>query len=544
MLRKHQAQFASITDRIILGSAIRTIYCHVTPGGGKSLIPILGGKLITKGLADRLIWIAPRLSLVDQAEREFINPYFRQTLGHNLQIRSSTNEPNPCRGLNGFSTTYNAVGMDDGTLVDEFSRRRYILILDEFHHIQEGSLWHQKIKPLWDLAEFRVAFTGTLERGDNSKIAFLPYRIDGNGFAPDLQEGPETAVVRYTRRDALEEKAIIPLSFHLTDGQAEWEEVSGDKFRVSSLDKMTDTRGDMIGKALYTALKTEYANELLRSGISHWQTWRTRAPSSSCLVVTANIEEARRHTETLKSSGIAGKVEIATSSDSKQAMTAIKKLKSGKLDSLVTVAMAYEGLSVPAVSHIVCLTRIRSTSWIEQMTARANRIDPDAGPYENQIGHVFAPADPLFKKIVAQIEEEQAPILEMRKKKERKELSSSNDSGTLFPIEQTPFGIRPLSSSMTGQKQVVLAANSSRDLEKTASEIESELKQEIENHIRSYAQVYGVSPHKINGEILQTFGKARSRMTIGELRRVASHIESRYPMAWLRKSGTISCTWR
>ena len=47
----------------------------------------------------------------------------------------------------------------------------------------------------------------------------------------------------------------------------------------------------------------------------------------------------------------------------------------GKLDVLVTVAMAYEGLDIPAVSHLICLTRIRSTPWIEQMTARANRID-------------------------------------------------------------------------------------------------------------------------------------------------------------------------
>jgi len=57
-------------------------------------------------------------------------------------------------------------------------------------------------------------------------------------------------------------------------------------------------------------------------------------------------------------------------------------MKTDKIDVLVTVAMAYEGLNIPAVSHIICLTRIRSAPWIEQMTARANRIDKNGGPYE------------------------------------------------------------------------------------------------------------------------------------------------------------------
>ncbi|MFA5323756.1 MAG: hypothetical protein WC373_13880, partial [Smithella sp.] len=77
MLRKHQSAFQSVIDRILAGETLKTIYCHVTPGGGKSILPIMAGKLIEAGLADKMIWIAPRLSLTDQAEREFVNPYFR-----------------------------------------------------------------------------------------------------------------------------------------------------------------------------------------------------------------------------------------------------------------------------------------------------------------------------------------------------------------------------------------------------------------------------------------------------------------------------------
>ena len=48
---------------------------------------------------------------------------------------------------------------------------------------------------------------------------------------------------------------------------------------------------------------------------------------------------------------------------------------------LVTVAMAYEGLDAPAVAVCAALTHIRSRAWLEQMIARATRVDPAAGPY-------------------------------------------------------------------------------------------------------------------------------------------------------------------
>ena len=58
---------------------------------------------------------------------------------------------------------------------------------------------------------------------------------------------------------------------------------------------------------------------------------------------------------------------------------------------LVTVAMAYEGLDVPEVAVVAALTHIRSRPWLEQMVARATRVDPHAGPYEIQRALVFPP---------------------------------------------------------------------------------------------------------------------------------------------------------
>jgi len=545
-LRKHQREFETTINKIANGLNIRTIYCHVTPGGGKSILPIIAGRLIGfANRADKLCWIAPRLSLINQAEREFINPYFRHFLGHELEIRSSTNENNPSRNLNGFATTYNAVGMDEGILESEFERYRYILIMDEFHHVALESVWHAALAPLFRLAAVRVMMTGTCERGDGQKIAFMPYRQNGCGLVPDLKDTPDTAVIRYTRADALAERAIIPLAFHLSDGQASWQTRAGQVKKVQSLDRMSDFDAT---KALYTALRTEYAEDLLKAGLAHWQEHRKTNPEAKCLVVCSDIKQAERHTKNLKEWGLT-RLDIATSDDSASALKAINKMKAGRLDVLVTVAMAYEGLSIPAVSHIICLTRIRSTPWIEQMTARANRIDPNGGPYDQQIGHIFAPADPLFKEIVSRIEAEQLPILQQRQRAKDERDRSENEG---FSLECAPGGITPLSSAMTGNREVILNGNMEIST-RTASEIEAELRKAIEEHVNLYAYQNRYNPKRLNGELYEHFGKPRREMTIAELQECERYIKRVWPLSYIRGTGRprvptkakpFACEWK
>jgi len=66
---------------------------------------------------------------------------------------------------------------------------------------------------------------------------------------------------------------------------------------------------------------------------------------------------------------------------------------------LVTVAMAYEGLNVPKISVICCLSHIRSAPWLEQCFARANRLV--CGKHR---AIVIASADWQFKKAIRMIE--------------------------------------------------------------------------------------------------------------------------------------------
>jgi superfamily II DNA or RNA helicase len=337
-LRKHQRELSQIIDEIITGAPVRRIIARVTPGGGKSMLPIIAGRLIPAGLADAICWICPRTALQNQGEHNFLDPNFREILCHNLIIRASTNEVDPCRGYNGFITTYQAAGVDHGkTILHEFGIRRYILVLDEFHHCEADGVWAKAIQPLVDRAVFVIMFSGTIERGDEKQIAFINYRY-GN---PDLRNSNDTRIISYGRTAALEERAIIPLKFHLHDGHATWENKHG----ITMTAKLSKAPRYDAGSAVYTAISTEYADELLGLCLEHWLQYRKRVPGAKLLVVTAQLKHAKAAVKYLKMRWASA--EIATSHESAAAQAAIRRFKKPGLDVLVTIAMAYEGLDVP-----------------------------------------------------------------------------------------------------------------------------------------------------------------------------------------------------
>lgn len=67
-LRKHQEEMLQICDQIKAGvSSVRIIIASVTPGGGKSLLPVIAAARLIPTVADAICWIAPRQSLQKQA---------------------------------------------------------------------------------------------------------------------------------------------------------------------------------------------------------------------------------------------------------------------------------------------------------------------------------------------------------------------------------------------------------------------------------------------------------------------------------------------
>ena len=526
--RKHQAQFIEVINRIQAGEDIRKIILSVTPGGGKSFIPIVAGKLIESGHADALAWIVPRQSLQAQGEGEFLDPLSRRLFNNKLMVRASTNDVDPCRGTNGFITTYQALGVDDHkTVINDFSKKRYILILDEYHHVEDGGIWHDALEQLFMMAKYAVMMTGTLERGDGKPIAFTDYR----NKRPVLVSDIHTAIIRYSRRDALREKAILPIAFHVSDGEFRWRDNAGE---IKGVDSFDDAKNGEIAGALYTALNTDFAYRILYESIDHFKEHRRIIPGAKMLVVTADYKQAQTISEMLHAGARPLKIDIATSHKPKEANLAIKKFKAGQIDILVTIAMAYEGLSVPAVSHICCLTHIRSTPWIEQMVARGVRIDPCAGPYGSQICHIFAPSDKKFVEIMKRIKNEQIASLKTSNDPEKNDFELAK-----IPGDGTGEGrqfVTPIGSVYTGISDHYIGCDGpiepmqpTMPIE-TPSEKEDRLRAEIDSHVKTYSRENGYKPQRINAEIKKHMGKARDNMALYDLERLQIHLASAYPI--------------
>jgi hypothetical protein len=163
--------------------------------------------------------------------------------------------------------------------------------------------------------------------------------------------------------------------------------------------------GEESAKALFTALRTEFANHLLEAAFEEYFKIKKKYFNAKILIVAPNIEIAKAYYDYIYVRG--QNPRIATSEDTPQARKNIEDFKGSACDVLVTVAMAYEGLNVPEISVICCLSHIRSVPWLEQCFARGNRIAPG-----KDTAVVYAPADWAFKKAVKMIETEQLVPLE------------------------------------------------------------------------------------------------------------------------------------
>lgn len=444
-LRKHQAELQELMERIEAKNlpAPKFICANVVCGGGKSSLGVMAAHWAIERLrlAEKVCWLAPNGSLRFQAAQEFgKDKWIHRYTGHNLSIMESTNEQNPTKGTNGYATTYHAMVADAyGKNRDAFEAHSYILILDEAHHLALGSRFHHSVQPLVERAKMVFLFTGTRDRADKQRIAYLRYLKTG---LVDPDNYADFRWIRYGIRDAVREQAIIATHFQQIDGAARWEDLDGNEQEAT-------TFGDN-KEALFTALRTEYALRLLDNCVDHWSNYRLSNRRSKVLVVCADVKQARDILAYLKKRGISAKIATYREDDADLVIDEFKK--SETLNVLVTVAKAYEGLDAPSITHLASLTHIRSRSWIEQMLGRGWRFDALAGPYESQVLYASVPDDLPMQLVISDIEAEQQIAVRERLGEPRPAGPGGDEPGGDDPAP----GITPLSSGVTSTRATAL----------------------------------------------------------------------------------------
>ncbi|HQT77585.1 MAG: restriction endonuclease subunit R [Rhodospirillales bacterium 20-64-7] len=489
-LRRHQAQVAAIVNAIAGGDAheVGDILAAVTPGGGKSLLPVIAAvRLIAAGVIDRVCWVVPRDSLRLQAEEAFADPGWRAALGHGLTVRAAENSGDLCRGLDGYVTTYQGIAAAPALHLAAFRAHRYLLVVDEIHHLpalsentadpvvaprdDEASGWSRAIMPLLETARLRLLLSGTLERADGRGILWLPYRKGPRASTREVDlAAPGWAVVGYSRAQALADRAVLPVMFGALDGEAKWLDEDGLACGPHRLFNHWPT--ETTRPALFTALRTGFADELLKQAFRATRALRAQrrrvrglpADASArglgkLLVVAPDQTVARQYLDRLRAwvpRCQTDTVRLATSSEADAHQVLAGFRLNAEPSVLVTVAMAYEGLDAPEVAVVAALTHIRSRPWLEQMVARATRIDPHAGDYASQRALVFHPDDPLFARFRLRLETEQGTLAKKPTPKKQRSLPLWLREQLADQDEPADHGITPLESNALALRYALL----------------------------------------------------------------------------------------
>ncbi|HYP19514.1 MAG TPA: DEAD/DEAH box helicase family protein, partial [Chloroflexia bacterium] len=398
-LRAHQRAVSNLVTAVARGEAmgVTDILAAVTPGGGKSLLPVIAAaRLIEAGKVERICWVVPRDSLRLQAEEAFADPTWRAALNHSLAVRAAENERDPSRGLAGYVTTYQAIAAAPDLHLSEIRRYRTLLVVDEVHHlptlseyepswsadqankpVEDASAWSRALLPLLESATLRLLLSGTLERADGRRILWLPYKAAAEMGTHEVDlEAPGWAVIGYSRAQAIAERAVLPVTFGALDGEASWlqggqtatEETRLGPHRLSGPYPTETTR-----PALFTALRTGFARDLLQEAFRATRNLRSRRRTERALaaseparglgkllVVAPDQRSARRYCEMLRAwmppQQAEREVRLATS-DEREAPEALAAFRlTVEPAILVTVAMAYEGLDAPEVAVVAALT--------------------------------------------------------------------------------------------------------------------------------------------------------------------------------------------
>ncbi len=563
-LRTHQQLVSAIADAIgQQQTEVRDVLAAVTPGGGKSLLPVIMAAALHKaGRIDRVCWIVPRDSLRQQAEEAFVDPRWRELLGHNIALRAAENGRDLCRGLQGYITTYQAVAAAPDLHLQEFRRHRYLLAVDELHHlpavfdtdrmaaVEEETAWSRSILPLLENASARLLMSGTLERADGRPILWLPYRApQGTRKVREIDfKAPGWAVVGYSRRQALAEKAILPVTFGAMDGSASWLDAERTNRWVDALSKAGENTRD----ALFTALRTGFAQAMLREAYRSCREHRAKRRAElklprgrddpglgKLLVIAPDQGTARFYLETLQGwmpreqAGRMARLAISDCRDAQEVVAAFRLRPEPAV--LVSVAMAYEGLDAPSITHVACLTHIRSRPWLEQAIARATRVDPHGGPYDRQRALIYHPSDALFEQFRTMVETQQGTRAMVKTRRPQQELPFERSA------EREPE-IIPLESNATALSFAVVAPGpdfgaQGRDpgeLPLTPSAAEHHLRQRIgqlvaaqviEDEDNNLVAEGPTGYHIYNAVLKRLMKKARSEMTLSELEATVGWLE-------------------
>jgi hypothetical protein len=259
--------------------------------------------------------------------------------------------------------------------------------------------------------------SGTPFRSDGYPIYGAHY--DEHGMAADAEDwhwvlnrsAPGVTHIRYPRGLGIKENAVLRIRPYWFDGPVSFYREGKGDFSFDSLVAAERAAVEHKDRTLATAAKETFLNYWISSGTVH-RPIVTRAyqdlvasrrqdfPGAQ-LVVTMTRQDAcedmaQWFTHTF------GEPAVVACADTPDAAANVERFRTGEVNVLFTVAMAYEGMDAPRATHLVHLGGYRSLGWLMQCLARVWRYGPSGWP-SDRVCHLYAPADMRMQEACAAI---------------------------------------------------------------------------------------------------------------------------------------------
>jgi superfamily II DNA or RNA helicase len=368
-----------------------------TPAAGKTTFGLhVAHRMLSDGRVARVAVVAPTTHIA----RQWVADAARY--GMDLEPnRPNAAGPEPC-DRHGVAVTYQTVAAAPAVHRRRCAEVPTLVIADEPHHMGEHAAWGRSTVEAFARARFRLLLSGTPFRTDDAPIPWVRYDADGVSVS-DYAYG-------YT--DALLDHVCRPVTFHLVDGDMEW--MSDGRRRAA--DFGAGLPAAEAARRLRTALDPDgdWIAHVLRDAVLRLE--RIRAgehPDAGGLVIAADKEHADALAVRLER--VAGERPEVVTSDAPDASARIARFAAGHGAWLVSVLMVSEGVDVPRLRVGVYATSARTELFFRQVVGRFIRRTPVP---KDQMSHVFVPADPILKRLAAQVEEDRRHALTLEPKGE------------------------------------------------------------------------------------------------------------------------------
>jgi superfamily II DNA or RNA helicase len=312
-----------------------------------------------------------------------------------LQLLPDAEALPPPPGFDGVAITYARIA-SSADAYRRACRPGTLVVADEAHHLGDELAWGQGFLAAFGPAVRWLLLSGTPFRSDGAPIPGVRYDADGVAV-PDFS---------LSYAEAIAEGICRRVGFVPYDGRLQWR--SGGEVVESSFADALD--GREAGRRYRTAISTELPDGLPRIlRAAHERLEAVRAGGhrdAGALAVTADARHASAVAAVLRE--ITGEAPTVVLHTDPRAAEALRRFTSTSQRWLVAVNMVSEGVDIPRLRVGVYATAAKTPLIFRQIVGRFVRTgsgDPSAP------AHLFLPADPVLRRMAAEVEDELRPIL-------------------------------------------------------------------------------------------------------------------------------------